>query len=246
VAPERKTVNIRLGALDFSLPDAVSEEIKATNKSFSVGATILPEGDVIAGIILVVDGWVATTKSLENGDVQLIDFILPGDFLDPATADGATSAVSVTAQTDCTICTIPVRTWDSLLKSDLSIRTEVVRGQAAERTRFSERILRLGKGNAKTRIAYALLELCVRLDALSARAGNSFHIPLTQGDIGNFTGLSTVHVCRMMGEFVKDGIIETDDHLDVHIIDLEALSDIAGIRPENLKLEIKSTIAGRT
>jgi hypothetical protein len=50
----------------------------------------------------------------------------------------------------------------------------------------------------------------------------------------------------MMGEFVKDGIIETDDHLDVHIIDLEALSDIAGIRPENLKLEIKSTIAGRT
>ncbi len=235
----RVALDIQLGSFEFELSGYMGEAFSKGVRTFPKGATLFQEGDRFDGVALVIDGWISTTKSFESGEMQLIDFGLPGDFLEPATADGVTSGLTATAVTDATVCFVPSPVWEKLLHADGRVREAVEHMKAAERARFSERILRLGKGSAKTRIAYAMLEFCVRLDALKTYKNKSFHIPLTQANIGDFTGLSTVHVCRMMGDFVKDGVIETDDHLDIHITDLKSLSAVAGINAEHLSYEIK-------
>ncbi|MEL6646774.1 MAG: Crp/Fnr family transcriptional regulator [Pseudomonadota bacterium] len=232
-------MKIRLGASNYSLSHAMSQTLKDSIRLLPRGTSLAHEGDQFASVIIVQDGWLSTEKSLENGARQLIDFVMPGDVLDPATANGPTVALSVSAITRVSLFIVPADLWRDLLTENQRVRDAVEHMRAAYRARVSERILRLGRGDARTRIAFALLEFCVRLDALGQSPNQSFHIPLTQAHIGDFVGLSAVHVSRVISGFKKAGIIETDDHLDIYITDLNALCHIAGIQAETLASEIR-------
>ena len=100
-------------------------------------------------------------------------------------------------------------------------------------------MLRLGKSCAETRIAYVLIELCLRLSACAQPAGDcAFHVPLGQQQLGDFIGLSSVHVCRTLRRLSRQGIITTGDHMDIEIHDLTALTELAGVDLADLRTEI--------
>ena len=72
------------------------------------------------------------------------------------------------------------------------------------------------RGSAESRIAYALCELCL----LSSPAGlverSMFHIPMSQQQLGDYCGLSAVHVCRTLRRFKSSGINRfVRAHMDV-------------------------------
>lgn len=214
--------------------------LQRSARTHQAGTTILQEGDESGRVFLVFDGWLSTSKSLENGEVQIIDFILPGDFVEPVSADGATTGITLSAVTDAHVATLTQAQWHDLLQDSPGFAAAVDHLRAAAQMRISERLLRIGKGSAPTRVAYALLELVVRLHTIDKP---STHLPLGQKDIGDFTGLSSVHVCRTMRRMVRHGVIETSDHLDLRILDLGELTHIAGIEPERLAREISPQAA---
>ena len=79
------------------------------------------------------------------------------------------------------------------------------------------------------RVAYVLLELLSRMWSKDLVQGCSFHMPVTQRLLGEYAGLSAVHVCRTLRSFVKDGLLETGGHMDVHIKEPTRLAEIAGL-----------------
>ncbi|WJY21601.1 Crp/Fnr family transcriptional regulator [Fontisubflavum oceani] len=207
------------------------------------GHVLVQDGDEFDKVIVVIEGWLATSKSFEDGEQQIIDFILPGDILDPATADGLTVGVTLEAVTDALVSIIPASVWQTMLKTSPTLEDMVGHLWAATQARTSERLLRLGKGTAPMRIAFAILELSLRLRALGHDTDTAFHLPLTQKALGDYTGLSSVHVCRTMRRLVRHGVIETSDHIDIRIVDLQTLSEIAGIDVKRLQQEITPTAA---
>jgi hypothetical protein len=65
-----------------------------------------------------------------------------------------------------------------------------------------------------------------------------FHVPLGQQHLGDFTGLSSVHVCRTLRRLGRLGTLTTDDHMDIRIHDLPDLADRAGVNIATLRAEI--------
>jgi len=98
--------------------------------------------------------------------------------------------------------------------------------------------LRLGQGSAASRIAYALLEFYIRLEAIGLVWDHHFTFPITQQKLGEFTGLSNVHVCRTLRRFERDGFISHPHNSDILLCDIDALCDIAGVDLEVLRHEI--------
>ncbi|MDC0660755.1 Crp/Fnr family transcriptional regulator [Leisingera sp. SS27] len=229
---------LRIGAVEFGTGDPALHSFRKNIQTVPANRLLLQDGDDSGKIIIVMDGWLATSKSSLNGEVQLIDFLLPGDVADPTSADGKTAGFSVEAVTDARVCVIPLPAWHSLLAASAPLARAHEHVQAAERSRLSERMLRLGRGSAEGRIAYALIELCLRLKPLGLSENCAFHLPLTQRHIGDFTGLTAVHVCRTLRRFVRNGLVETADHMDIRINDLSALADVAGAEPDRLAAEI--------
>ncbi|AHD03718.1 hypothetical protein METH_23080 (plasmid) [Leisingera methylohalidivorans DSM 14336] len=233
-----KITALRIGAMNFDVSDTMLNSFRTNVQHIPANKFLLQDGEDGGKIIVVIDGWLSTSKTSLHGEVQLIDFVLTGDVADPTAADGKTAGLDVEAVTDALVCIIPLTIWHTMLAASPKLARANEHVQAAERARLSERMLRLGRGSAESRIAYALIELSLRLRPLGLLENVSFHLPLTQRHIGDFTGLTAVHVCRTLRRFVRNGVVETADHMDIRINDLKALSEIAGVEPARLAAEI--------
>jgi CRP-like cAMP-binding protein len=66
----------------------------------------------------------------------------------------------------------------------------------------------LGRRTAQARLAHFLCEMSCRLQLFNPDASDGFDLPLTQEDLGDTLGLSTVHVNRVLQGLRSDGLIE--------------------------------------
>lgn len=207
------------------------------------GTILKSEGDESHTRIYVESGWLAASKSLEDGDQQIIEFILPGETYDPTAPDGKSSFVQLEALCAVVIVSIDKTAWAQLLQEDPDLQRSERQRNIAAQARQSERMLRLGQASAETRIAYVLIELCIRVSGRGAQCDGEFHVPLGQQQLGDFTGLSSVHVCRTLRRLNRAGIIRTGDHMDILIQDLPALAELAQVDFAALRNEITTEAA---
>lgn len=78
-------------------------------------------------------------------------------------------------------------------------------------------------------------ELFFRLRAVGLTQGDSCDFPVTQLDLGDATGLTSVHVNRTLQELRRDGLIVLD-RKRLTIPDLQALMDASMFNPNYLHL----------
>jgi len=204
------------------------------------GRIIVQEDDFADHAMLLLDGWVAFSKMLPDGETQIIDVMLPGDFALIGAETAPVAACTVEALSDARFINIRPPHANGPAPELAGLRglmaAEIVRSQA----RISELLLRLGQGSAASRVAYALLEFYIRLDAIGLVKDQCFAFPITQQKTGEFTGLSNVHVCRTMRRFERDGLISHPHHNDIILCDIDALCGIAGVDLRVLRNEILS------
>jgi len=202
------------------------------------GKTLVQEDDFADHSMLLLEGWVAFSKMLPDGEVQIIDVMLPGDFALIGAANAPVAACSVETLSDARFIVIRPVHANGPQKDMARLRelmaAEIVRTQS----RTSELLLRMGRGNAANRVAYALLEFYVRLDAIGLTRGTTFDFPMTQHKLGEFTGLSNVHVCRTLRRFERESIVSHPSPAEIDLIDLDALCEISGIDLATFRNEI--------
>ena len=218
-----------------SASDQLEKTLKTHVRTVKPGQLIIMEGDHSSSVICLLSGWLSSSKSLPDGDSQIVDLALQGEIIE---AGGDVSAVTIQAVSQASVAVIPVAIWDAvkLQRPDLGRISKDIR--TASRSRMAERMLRLGRGRAAMRMAYALLELNVRLAAIGQARDGKYHMPMNQRVLGDFVGLSSVHVCRTLGRLVSDGIIRATGQMQIEILDFDALTEIAGVDLAVLRREI--------
>lgn len=100
---------------------------------------------------------------------------------------------------------------------------------------MSERINSLGRRSARERIAHLFCELMMRLAGAGCQSGDSFDLPLTQEEIGDTTGLTAVHVNRVLQGLRNDGILTLNEQR-LTVFDWPLLTAIANFDPGYLHL----------
>lgn len=221
----------------------LSELVDAHRRERPAGTIEKLEGDTCSEVYFVVSGWLAASKSLADGQRQVVDIVLNGGMLDPGSAGSDKSAVEIEFLTRTVFVPLPRENWLRLLSVDPGLRRALLGERRAIMARMFERMLRLGKGSAENRIAYALCELCLRSSDAGLRERRAYPIPLNQPLLGDFCGLSSVHVCRTLRRLEIDGIVERTNRMDIVIHKLDALAEIAQIDPEALRGQIVSAAA---
>ncbi len=203
-----------------------------------VGHITKLEGDDATAIYLVKSGWLLVSKSLEDGQRQIIDIVMAGQFLDPGSADCKVSAFEVQALTDIEVAVIPRNAWERAALKNAELHRLFHSDLRSALSRMSGRMLRLGKGTAENIIAYTLFELCLRSTRNNMVGGVMFHIPMTQQQLGDFCGLSAVHICRTLRRFSRIGLLDVTDHMNFVVWDVHKLAEIAEVDPAALRREV--------
>ena len=98
-----------------------------------------------------------------------------------------------------------------------------------------EWIVNLGARQAEERVAHLLLELLYRLKAVGLATDKGYALPMSQEKLGECTGLSAVHVNRVLTQLRRSGVVSFQRHR-VAVEDIDALREMAGFDPSYLHL----------
>ena len=197
-------------------------------REFAAGSQIYGQGDACDRHFLLLEGWIALSVLLDDGSCQILDFAMPGALLGcPLATDGM-------SQTAHGLTTVRIRSYprsliDELLVTDAAFAQLVCHQARLDEARAYDHLVNLSLRNARKRVAHLLLELYVRVKRhLPTTAGENATLPLTQHHIGEATGLTNVHVSRMLHLLRDQGIVRFKGGV-LEILDPAALLQAADV-----------------
>ena len=202
---------------------------KAGDRKIDAGCDLFSLGERRNTIFYLVDGWVALYKLHEDGRRQILHFALPGAVL--AFFPGQVMTYSAQALTSAIVSVIPHRNLYSVFRDDPEIGMRLASLVSSDRNLAYDHLFAIGRQSARERVAHLLLELFIRYRMQwPGHCIEDMHLPLTQEHIGDATGLSSVHVSRVLRNLGKDGIVEFH-YKRLRILNPDKLIDVAGIDP---------------
>jgi CRP/FNR family transcriptional regulator, anaerobic regulatory protein len=167
-------------------------------------------------------GWACQFRDLANRRRAIIDVYLPGDVIGLDGNMHTRPLEEVLTLTAAIIETIPAEDALVELMADRSIALYVA-FLLGLRQRRSDRLLAAISGlDARGRLAMMLLDFYKRLRRRKLISGSIYNLPLTQVQIGNYLGLTVVHINRVLRSLRSEQIVDFGKHC-VTILDLERL-----------------------
>jgi CRP-like cAMP-binding protein len=167
------------------------------DRSYGPGSVLIREGETADTVFIVIDGWAYRYATTREGGRQLPALLVPGDIgnLDALMFDRLDYGVQ--AITQVTVLGLPRDRLRLLFAQHPGIARTFTWLAMVENTILSRWALSLCRRGALERLAHLLCELSVRLDGEEGDASR-FAFPLTQEQIADTLGLTSVHVNRMM------------------------------------------------
>jgi CRP/FNR family transcriptional regulator len=202
---ERLSHHVRLSDAERLALDALED----SDRGYRRGAVIIRENESPRELFVVCAGWLHASAVLGNGSRQIMRFHFAGDLLGLPLLAFADSPETVTAVTDVTLRAFSREKLAQLIGDHPRLGTLLLGLAVADRVTLADRLASIGRTSARARVGALLCEIFARMRRLGAvdEAGG-LQLPLTQEDIGDATGLTAVHVNRMMRGLAEDGIIE--------------------------------------
>jgi CRP-like cAMP-binding protein len=224
-APDPKT----MPAVEQGLLDVGAGFASDTEQSVAARRLIFRERDTLEFLPLICRGWAACSVTLFDGRRQILSFLLPGDMAPTAMVFDEVAHVSVEAVTDVQFRAVRRAELKAALLRDASLFERFSRLWAAEKLQADQLAVDLGRRSADERIARLILGLAERMRQRGFAEGNSFEFPLRQHHIADATGLTSVHVSKVLTEFRRAGSIEISERA-LTIKDPGAFRAIANMR----------------
>lgn len=197
---------------------------------------VVSEGEVPRFVHFVLDGWGCRYRQMPDGRRQLLSLLLPGDLFDSNLQVVARMDHAVGAITAMTVAEVPPDALSALAEAHVGIAQALWWNDHVAFGTHREWIASLGLRSARERIALLFCEVYFRLRLVGRCPALTCEFPLTQADLAEATGLTPVHVNRMVQELRRDRLIEWAGR-SLTILDLDRLCQVASFTPGYLHLD---------
>ena len=168
---------------------------------------VVREGDAPEHCCLLVEGFASRYKHAVDGSRQIVSFHVQGDLLDIQHLLLARADHSIQTISPASVAWISKSELLSLAWTRPAVGRALWRDTLIDASIFREWVLNVGQRDAKSRIAHMLCEFASRCEAAGLGSPTELEIPMTQEQIGDATGLTSVHVNRMLQELRADGAV---------------------------------------
>jgi CRP-like cAMP-binding protein len=197
-----------------------------TLRQFRVNQVVLRDGDRPGECCLIVDGFCIRSKTIADGKRQILSIHIPGDLPDLQNLHLATMDHDLVALSDCTLAFIGHAAMRQLIRTRPTVGDIFWRDTLLDAAVFREWIVNVGQRAAHNRLAHLIVELRERLRLIGHVTSNTFAMPLTQEQLGEAMGVTSVHTNRIIRQLRIDGVLEFQRGT-VKIIDEQKLQDLA-------------------
>jgi CRP-like cAMP-binding protein len=176
-------------------------------RTFLSETYVVRQGDVEGAFLILLRGFATRQKLTGDGARQIVSLDIPGDPLNLPSLFLSSVDHGVLALTNATIASVPRQSAIHLLTTHPAIMQAFLKWALVDASIGREALLNQGRRDAQARVAHFLCEHVARMEARNLIIGGVFTLPLTQEQLGDATGLTAVHVNRMLNKMVASGLI---------------------------------------
>ena len=206
----------------------VLRHVSRNAKRLPRGTDLIAEGDKPDLVFLLLEGWAFRYKHLLDGGRQITAYLVPGDLCDVRIFLYEEMDHSIGLLSDATVAKIPAAEMLDLMDRYPRIERAMMWATLVDESTLREWLLNIGQRDALQRLSHLFCELCIRLGVVNLVDDNgSFALPVTQAELADTTGMTTVHVNRSIQRLRQDGLIVMKDGW-MTILDFDRLSKISG------------------
>ncbi|GFZ81762.1 MULTISPECIES: Crp/Fnr family transcriptional regulator [Sphingobium] len=195
------------------------------------GDYIIREGDRPQSCLILLSGFAHRHRISSNGGRHIVGIHGRGDILTLPPVQLFPSEDFVQALTDLRVAAIPLEDVLALMRERANIADALWAEMTAETSVFRAWISNMGRRDARGRIAYLLCELVMRSYPEGGSDGCRLILPLSQVELADATGMTTVHVNRTLKALEKAGVIERDRRR-ITIPNWRRLTELSDFRPQ--------------
>ena len=212
------------------------DQLAGADGALAAGADLVLEGERPPDLFLLKQGLAMRYRALRDGGRQVITFLIPGDLCDMHGHLLRRNDHSVRALAPSRVAVVSRAGMVAFCAAHPRLAAAINWAAQQEEAMLRERIVSLGRRDARGRLAFLLCELLWRHRAVGLADGARFPLPLTQNELADSLGLTPVHVNRVLQEFRGRGLL-TKDRRNLDLLDVDGLCDIAGFDADYLHLD---------
>lgn len=212
----------------LALPGTVQEV--AANQDF------VRLGEEMHHACLVASGIVARFAQLEDGSRQIIGFHIPGDMVDLYSLMLPRAPSPMQALTNVTIVNLPHRALREVAFRHPGLASALWRDCVVDGRIVAQWLVNLGRRYARARTAHLLCDMAVRYAQIGLFKGGAYPFPVTQEQLADALGLTSVHVNRSLKLLREDGLVRLTRNMAI-VLDWEGLQGAAEFDPDYLHLQ---------
>jgi CRP-like cAMP-binding protein len=201
-------------------------ELGESERLVSRGTVLRAEQGSARELYVVQRGWLYSSMLLPDGNRQILSIHLPGELAGDAGLPWDKAPFTLVAATDAAVRVIDKAALKNLFERHPRLGLLLYTLAQAERVALADRLASVGRTSAKARVAALICDVTSRLRAGGEDVARGVPLPLTQEEIGDATGLTAVHVNRMMRQLAEEGLIARTSGR-VHILDQTRLANVA-------------------
>ena len=206
---------------------SVIETLHKRRRTFVAGRDLVHQGQSDQAAYILASGWACSYKILPDGERQIIDFQIPGDFLGLRSVLLHMSDHSIEPITDIEVSEVMVGDLLDAFGKTPRLAMAVLWAASRDEAMVVEHLVDIGRRTAIERMAHFLLELGSRLALVGIGSKSGYQCPLTQYLMADGLGLSAVHVNRVLRQLREEGMVSFRDGLVV-FENYNKLVDFAG------------------
>lgn len=189
--------------------ERVLEPIVARRVEVRKGADLVVQGEPDETAYVILEGWALRHRQLADGRRQILNFLLPGDWIGLTAIAFLSADHSVTAVTPALVAPVALPDISGLFRNHVRLALGIYWTAAQEEAVVAEHLVDVGRRSAFERLGHLFLETLLRLETVGLAAPDgSFDFPLNQTAVADALGLSHVHVNRTLKRLRREGLVE--------------------------------------
>ncbi|MDO9524006.1 MAG: Crp/Fnr family transcriptional regulator [Gemmobacter sp.] len=186
-------------------------DLQQRRRTYVAGRDLVDQGQADQAAYILHSGWACSYKLLPDGQRQIVDFQIPGDFLGLRSVLLRISDHSIVPVTDIEVTEVQTSDLLDIFAKTPRLAAAVLWAASRDEAVVVEHLVGVGRRDAAERLAHFLLELGARLALVGMGSKAGFDCPLSQYMLADALGLSAVHINRVLRQMRENGILTFRD-----------------------------------
>lgn len=216
---------------EHAMLDAAVSEVRPLDARF----TLVKEGDTLEQSTLLIEGFMCRYKDDRRGYRQLVAVHVPGDFVDLHGFPLKTLDHDVATLTAATVALVPHDALDAIVTDHPQLGRKFWYATMLDAAMHRGWLFRLGRLDAVGRVAHFLCETSARLAAVGLSDGRQFTVGITQADLAEACGVTSIHINRVFRQLREEGLCLFRSGM-VELLDSKAMARRGQFNPQYLYL----------